>query len=224
MEPDERFGETPLASAVRSGNAAVAALLLDAGANAARAPCVAAAITRDYGSAALLRLLAERGAPLRGDELHRLSECAAFMDNGRWSAADVEAMVAALVTRGARVNRIGAVQQLSDHIVSRGLPAIACSALHVCAARRYEEDVVMLSSAPSAHLALVRALLAGGADANVRDAGGETPLARLAEVQAAHAASAHRSPLHEQHGAWRALGARCAGVAALLEAAGGVRV
>jgi ankyrin repeat protein len=154
------FGVTPLLEASRYGDAATVKALLDGGADVAGAaregetPLMAAARA---GSVEAVKLLVERGADVNAAE--SLQEQTALM----WAAAEghVE-VVGALLDAKADPNRKARASELTTRSTRADYPSGGFTALH-WAVRNGDE-------------AVVRRLVQGGADLDLTNADGATPM------------------------------------------------
>jgi uncharacterized protein len=154
------FGVTPLLEASRYGDAATIEALLEGGADVSGAaregetPLMAAARA---GSVAAVELLIKHGADVNAAEL--LQDQTALM----WAAAEGHAdVVDALLKHGADPNRKARASELTTRSTRTDYPSGGFTALH-WAVRNGDE-------------AVVRRLVAGGADLKLTNADGATPM------------------------------------------------
>jgi len=154
------FGVTPLLEASRYGDAATVKALLDGGADVAGAaregetPLMAAARA---GSVEAVKVLVERGADVNATE--SLQEQTALM----WAAAEGHLdVVDALLDAKADPNRKARTTELTTRSTRADYPSGGFTALH-WAVRNGDE-------------AVVRRLVEGGADLNLTNADGATPM------------------------------------------------
>jgi ankyrin repeat protein len=159
-----RFGASPLAEAVRVANVDLARLLLDAGADANAAnedgqtPLMLAART---GNVAVARLLVQRGADVNRRETYR--QQSAVM----WAAAQGHAdMVAFLVSQKADLSVRALANDWETQISSE--PRVQY--------RPTGGLTPLLYAARAACLRCVTAIVEGGADVNVPNPDGMTPM------------------------------------------------
>jgi ankyrin repeat protein len=158
------FGSTPLAEAATVGNAAVIEALLDGGA-AVDAPGAdgqtALMVVARSSNTAAARVLIEHGANVNAREAWR--EQTALM----WAAAQSQPeMVALLVEHGAEVDARSAVNDWPRQVTAEPRRMY----------RPFGGLTALLFAAREGCLECVRALVAGGADVDLTDPKGVTPL------------------------------------------------